>query len=146
MCVKYMGSKSRIKKYVVPFLQKLIEENGIDTYIEPFVGGANIIDKIKCNITPGNMILIVITWSIITQPINKKSIDYIRTKPLHCSQTELKEQETEQDVIIKLKVKINTELEMLIFSYSDAIEVLEPKYLRHTIARRIKNMSKFYKV
>lgn len=46
--MKYMGSKSRIKKYVVPFLQKLIEENGIDTYIEPFVGGANVIDDIQC--------------------------------------------------------------------------------------------------
>ena len=48
--MKYMGSKSRIKKYVVPFLQKLVEENGIDTYIEPFVGGANVIDDIQCQI------------------------------------------------------------------------------------------------
>lgn len=46
--MKYMGSKSRIKKYVVPFLQKLIDENEIEVYIEPFVGGANVIDDIKC--------------------------------------------------------------------------------------------------
>lgn len=46
--MKYMGSKSRIKKYVVPILQKIIEENNIDTYIEPFVGGANVIDSIEC--------------------------------------------------------------------------------------------------
>lgn len=46
--MKYMGSKSRIKKHIVPILQNLIDENGIDTYIEPFVGGANVIDDIQC--------------------------------------------------------------------------------------------------
>lgn len=51
--MKYMGSKSRIKKYVVPFLQKLIDENEINTYIEPFVGGANVIDDIHCDIKIG---------------------------------------------------------------------------------------------
>ena len=43
-----MGSKSRIAKYIVPIIQKYIDDNNITTYIEPFVGGANIIDKIKC--------------------------------------------------------------------------------------------------
>lgn len=37
--MKYMGSKSRISKYIVPIIQKYIDENGIKTYIEPFVGG-----------------------------------------------------------------------------------------------------------
>lgn len=46
--MKYMGSKSRIKKWVVPFLQELIDKNNIDTYVEPFVGGANVIDDIQC--------------------------------------------------------------------------------------------------
>lgn len=46
--MKYMGSKSRIKKYIVPILQKLIDENNIEMYIEPFCGGCNIIDTIKC--------------------------------------------------------------------------------------------------
>lgn len=44
----YMGSKSRYAKYIVPILQKIIDTNHIENYIEPFVGGANIIDKIKC--------------------------------------------------------------------------------------------------
>lgn len=44
----YMGSKSKYAKYIVPILQKAIDENNITTYVEPFVGGANIIDKIKC--------------------------------------------------------------------------------------------------
>ena len=44
----YMGSKAKYAKYIVPILQKAIDDNNIDTYIECFVGGANVIDKIKC--------------------------------------------------------------------------------------------------
>ena len=46
--MKYMGSKARIAKHIVPIIQKYIDDNNITTYIEPFVGGANVIDKIKC--------------------------------------------------------------------------------------------------
>lgn len=46
--MKYMGSKSRIAKYIVPILQECIDSNNVTTYIEPFVGGGNIIDKIRC--------------------------------------------------------------------------------------------------
>ena len=46
--MKYMGSKSRIAKEIVPIIQEYIDKNNISTYIEPFVGGANVIDKIKC--------------------------------------------------------------------------------------------------
>ena len=44
----YMGSKAKYADKIVPLLQKIIDEKNITTYIEPFVGGANIIDKIKC--------------------------------------------------------------------------------------------------
>lgn len=47
--IKYVGSKSRIAKQIVPILQKLIDDNQITTYYEPFVGGANVIDKISCS-------------------------------------------------------------------------------------------------
>jgi DNA adenine methylase len=43
-----MGSKAKYAKYIVPILQQAIDDNEVDTYIECFVGGANIIDKIKC--------------------------------------------------------------------------------------------------
>ena len=46
--MKYMGSKSRISKYIVPIIQDYIDSYNITTYLEPFVGGANVIDKIKC--------------------------------------------------------------------------------------------------
>lgn len=44
----YMGSKTKYAEHIVPILQKAIDDNNVDTYIEPFCGGANIIDKIKC--------------------------------------------------------------------------------------------------
>lgn len=44
----YQGSKNRLTKYIVPIIQKEIDKNNISTYIEPFVGGANVIDKINC--------------------------------------------------------------------------------------------------
>lgn len=43
-----MGSKSRIAKHIVPIIQKYIDDNGAEKYVDPFVGGANIIDKIEC--------------------------------------------------------------------------------------------------
>lgn len=47
--MNYLGSKARISKYIVPIIQKIINDNDIHFYIEPFVGGANIIDKIICD-------------------------------------------------------------------------------------------------
>lgn len=44
----YMGSKAKYADKIVPILQKIINDNHLTTYIEPFVGGANIIDKILC--------------------------------------------------------------------------------------------------
>ncbi len=44
----YVGSKARLAKYLVPIIQEYIKKYKIENYIEPFVGGANIIDKIKC--------------------------------------------------------------------------------------------------
>lgn len=52
--MKYMGSKSRIAKYIVPIIQKYIDETNCKYYLEPFVGGANVIDKIKCSTKIGS--------------------------------------------------------------------------------------------
>ena len=43
-----MGSKSRIAKFIVPIIQSHIDSSHASEYIEPFVGGANVIDKIVC--------------------------------------------------------------------------------------------------
>jgi DNA adenine methylase len=47
--MKYMGSKNRIAKYLLPIILKNRQPG--QYYIEPFVGGANMIDKV-----PGNRI------------------------------------------------------------------------------------------
>ena len=52
--MKYIGSKSKIAKDIVPILQGLINDNNIKIYIEPFVGGFNVIDKIECDYRIGN--------------------------------------------------------------------------------------------
>ena len=52
--MKYMGSKSRIKKYIVPIIQDIINRNQIKLYIEPMVGGGNIIDSVQCDTKIGN--------------------------------------------------------------------------------------------
>ena len=44
----YQGSKAQIAQWLVPILQSIIDENNITFYWEPFVGGANVIDKIRC--------------------------------------------------------------------------------------------------
>ncbi|MEF9984192.1 MAG: DNA adenine methylase [Oscillospiraceae bacterium] len=43
-----MGSKARVAKYIVPIIQKRIDESKFTTYFEPFCGGCNVIDKIIC--------------------------------------------------------------------------------------------------
>ena len=45
--MRYMGSKSRFAKELIPIIQSYITED-TKGYLEPFVGGANVIDKIKC--------------------------------------------------------------------------------------------------
>ena len=44
----YMGSKNRLSKHLVPIIQSYVNKD-VKGYIEPFVGGGNIIDKIQCN-------------------------------------------------------------------------------------------------
>lgn len=45
--MKYMGSKNRIAKYILPIILKDRKED--QWYVEPFVGGANMIDKVDGN-------------------------------------------------------------------------------------------------
>lgn len=42
--MKYVGSKNRIAKYILPIM---LAERGDKPWVEPFVGGGNIIDKVK---------------------------------------------------------------------------------------------------
>ena len=44
--MKYMGSKNRIAKHILPIMLKEMQDKDYTTWIEPFVGGANMIDKV----------------------------------------------------------------------------------------------------
>ena len=42
--MRYSGSKAKIAKYIIPFIMKELKEGY--RYVEPFVGGCNVIDKV----------------------------------------------------------------------------------------------------
>ena len=44
--MKYMGSKNRISKHLLPIMLAECGKHGITKWVEPFVGGANMIDKV----------------------------------------------------------------------------------------------------
>ena len=46
--MKYMGSKNKISNSILPIIQQRMNDYNIKTYIEPFCGGCNIIDKVIC--------------------------------------------------------------------------------------------------
>lgn len=85
--MKYMGSKSRIAKYIVPIIQRYIDENNITKYWEPFVGGANVIDKIRCDCKVGsdkNRYLIALlqrvqAGGLLYESVSKELYDKART-------------------------------------------------------------------
>lgn len=42
----YLGSKNRIAKFILPVMIEAANKKGITTWVEPFCGGANTIDKV----------------------------------------------------------------------------------------------------
>ena len=44
--MKYMGSKNRIAKHILPIMLAEAEKHNITTWVEPFVGGGGMIDKV----------------------------------------------------------------------------------------------------
>ena len=67
----YMGSKARLKKFIVPVLSSYLIKYNIKTYIEPFVGGANLIDSVICRDRRGSDI----------NPYLIALLNYIKTDP-----------------------------------------------------------------
>ena len=71
----------------------------------------------------------------------KSRFPYVETKPLHPSQKII----DKDDCIVQIEVHQNSELDSLIFSFGDQVEVLAPDSLRNKIKARIKNLSEKYK-
>ena len=67
---------------------------------------------------------------------------YIATEPLHGSQKVLSK--TEEKVILQIQVVINYELQSLLLSYGELIEVLEPLSLREGLANRVSKLHHLY--
>jgi DNA adenine methylase len=57
--MKYMGSKNRIAKHILPIILK--DRKDDQWYVEPFVGGANMIDKVD-----GNRMGADLHWGVIS--------------------------------------------------------------------------------
>lgn len=84
-----MGSKSRIANHIVPIIQNYINESGSAIYIEPFVGGANVIDKIQCDYKVGadiNKYLIALfqyikSGGILPDMISRDTYKKVRDNP-----------------------------------------------------------------
>ena len=74
--------------------------------------------------------------------ISKPRFEYIRTKPLHLTQRIT--EENEHFAVVTINVKVNKELESMILSFGNDIEVLSPESLRTRIAKKIQSMNQKY--
>ena len=73
---------------------------------------------------------------------NEKRGKYAETKPLHESQ---RNKWTDKGFLVTLKLIPNLELEQVILSYGEDVEVLSPESLRLTIQNRVEQMQTVYK-
>lgn len=84
--MKYVGSKNKISKEIAPIIQKCIDDNNVEFYLEPFVGGANMIDKIKCKYRTGcdihKELIALLEYASAENPLPKTITEqeYIRVK------------------------------------------------------------------
>jgi predicted DNA-binding transcriptional regulator YafY len=74
--------------------------------------------------------------------VNKANAPYVLTKPLHHSQTVLKEDEN--GIVIRIDVVLNFELEREILGFGECIKVLAPRLLANKISRRLKKSAEQY--
>ena len=90
--MKYVGSKNRLSKQLAPIIQSYIDGMGerCNGYWEPFVGGANMIDKIKFSHKYGSdshKYLIALlrhiqqTTDDLPETISEDEYDAVRTNP-----------------------------------------------------------------
>lgn len=73
---------------------------------------------------------------------DKKNAPYVLTKPIHHSQTILKEDET--GIIIRIDVILNFELEKEILGFGECVKVLAPRQLVSQIRKRTTRAAKQY--
>ncbi|MGL5014911.1 MAG: helix-turn-helix transcriptional regulator [Bacteroidales bacterium] len=72
--------------------------------------------------------------------IDRGRYNYIVSKPIHESQSELSQLCTEEYVVIRLKLIPNYEFETLLLGFADSVEILEPESLRQSILERARGV------
>lgn len=83
-----------------------------------------------------------VTSEDIIIKVTKKQFNYIKTKPIHLSQRIV--EETDDYAIISINVKVNHELEALLFSFGSDVEILSPESFRKQIGEKIQSMNQKY--
>ncbi len=76
--------------------------------------------------------------------VDKHNAPYIKTKPIHKSQTIVEEKE-DGSMIFEINVVINRELHREFLGYADGIKVIFPRYLADFMYYKLKNAVKEYK-
>lgn len=87
--------------------------------------------------------------------VAKEQYPYIKTKPIHGSQKEIKAKRLKElsdryaalgeGVFIELRCIVNYELEQLLMSFMDKVVVLSPQSLRSSISSRVNTLMMLYK-
>lgn len=76
--------------------------------------------------------------------VQASQADYIRTKPLHQSQKELNELQTDDWVSFELYLIPNYELESILLSFGERVEVMLPEHMRQRMRKRLEILLGYY--
>jgi len=76
--------------------------------------------------------------------IDRKNAPYVITKPIHHSQEVI--EKGKDGIIIRLKLKMNFELEREILGFGESVTVLKPTWLVNRIAERISKLKGNYNI
>jgi len=93
--------------------------------------------KDTIGVTVNNRIIEVEFWA------DALNAPYIKTKPLHHSQ-EIVEERDDKSTVFRMRVSHNFELERLLISFADALEVLKPSHLRKIMIKKLKKAVENY--
>ncbi len=114
-----------VKETSIPYIEN--RDIDFEEYFDDVVGVT-----VKENTQPEKVILQVST----------ELLPYIESKPIHGSQ-KIKER-NDDGALIELSLQLNYEFVSLIFSYGEAITVVEPNELKSTIKSKAENLLKNY--
>lgn len=81
----------------------------------------------------------------IVLKVDPQRYNYIRSKPLHWTQTELHELSDDDHKYVRLKLRVNRELTALLLSYGRDVEVVSPATLREMMGQMVEDMAGLYR-